>query len=454
MKALKTPLLVALLALAATGTSLAQHLYKVDDTLGVTFGDTAAKLPAYELDFAVPDIPAFKALNTDPTNILRPSSTRKIAIMASDLLINGNAIPKSFAAEFSPYLIAYDSAYVSKKEQASILWRTARVSIGTERAKNNISSKAAIGLRATLYDSEDTHNALVKVLEQEMQQVLGQVYNRLHADREEYEADKAALKARYGVNNIQLQSNDSLKQEVIDYTDWKRYLAYLGIDIDTYLLENAAAFNATDKHTFYKSDEIKRTVRDLVKQSKARAATDMVALEDEVYESFRVRLVSISKAIKDTTWNKNKLDVGVALLGTSADSLTQSLRAQSYNGWATWAQHFGKHGQLLIGAQYALAKDSLDHKFYNDLSLSSRYYIGTNRVKAYADAQVQYFDQRSYAPTAKSSALLVTGVEWNVRDGMWLNLYAGLQDDLTSSKDVFVSHFDLKFAIPEKWSLR
>ena len=33
----------------------------------------------YKLDFVIPDIPAFKALNIDPSNILRPSDVKKFA---------------------------------------------------------------------------------------------------------------------------------------------------------------------------------------------------------------------------------------------------------------------------------------------------------------------------------------------------------------------------------------
>ena len=40
-----------------------------------------AVLEKVKLDFSVPDVPAFKALGVDPSNILRPSAAKDVALV-------------------------------------------------------------------------------------------------------------------------------------------------------------------------------------------------------------------------------------------------------------------------------------------------------------------------------------------------------------------------------------
>ena len=55
-------------------------------------------LSTARLNIAVPEIPAFKALGIDPSNILRPSDIKSIALMISDFNSGGSfIIPKSFS---------------------------------------------------------------------------------------------------------------------------------------------------------------------------------------------------------------------------------------------------------------------------------------------------------------------------------------------------------------------
>src|SRR5687768_13560581 len=61
----------------------------------------------YLLDFVIPDMPAFKALGTDPSDILRPADAKKFAVAISPFYSNGKGvIPKNFAVEFSPWKLA------------------------------------------------------------------------------------------------------------------------------------------------------------------------------------------------------------------------------------------------------------------------------------------------------------------------------------------------------------
>src|SRR5689334_4525690 len=63
-------------------------------------------LSQMKLNFVVPDVPAFKILGTEPTDLLRPSTPKALAVSMSSFNDNGKMIiPKAFALEVSPSLL-------------------------------------------------------------------------------------------------------------------------------------------------------------------------------------------------------------------------------------------------------------------------------------------------------------------------------------------------------------
>src|SRR6266480_5313269 len=87
------------------------------------------------LDYAVPESPAFKILGTDPDNILRPTSVRTVAISIGNyLLTSGGVIPKNLAVEFSP-LLANPYTNLAQYNQNKF-WYRMRLSFGTNVKAN------------------------------------------------------------------------------------------------------------------------------------------------------------------------------------------------------------------------------------------------------------------------------------------------------------------------------
>ena len=84
------------------------------------------------LNFAVPDMPAFQLLGTNPSHILRPSTPREFAVMASDFGLNNDfALPSSFAAEIAPFILfKSNNLTLSEYDKHSELY-SLRVSVGT-----------------------------------------------------------------------------------------------------------------------------------------------------------------------------------------------------------------------------------------------------------------------------------------------------------------------------------
>lgn len=116
------------------------------------------KVSSIRMNYAIPDAPAFKILNTQPDNIMRPSTTQELAVSMADPFL-GQKLPSAFALEFSPYLTIGGSSLTLKDYQTSavtrILYHT-RVSIASQRSTvTNATTVLAFGLRFTLYDDSD-----------------------------------------------------------------------------------------------------------------------------------------------------------------------------------------------------------------------------------------------------------------------------------------------------------
>jgi hypothetical protein len=120
-------------------------------------GDTLAQ--QFEVDFAIPDAPAFELLQVDASNILRPTTVRALTAGLSNLFEEeggGLQIPNAFAIEAAPFLLAQGPRLtLDAYRENRILYRT-RLSAGAKRSgSTGALTGVALGLRMTLSDAAD-----------------------------------------------------------------------------------------------------------------------------------------------------------------------------------------------------------------------------------------------------------------------------------------------------------
>ncbi|MBL7879823.1 MAG: hypothetical protein JNN23_08175, partial [Chryseobacterium gambrini] len=124
----------------------------------------------YKLNFALPDNPAFKALGTEPSNILRPSLTQDFSFVASEFFDGKNLIiPTSFGVEVSPILLMNTETMTLSEFRKHNAWKTSRFSLGT--FKDSLKTRnISFGYRITIInkgdlrtDKEDLEEFLQKV---------------------------------------------------------------------------------------------------------------------------------------------------------------------------------------------------------------------------------------------------------------------------------------------------
>lgn len=356
-----------------------KKIYIVIGILLLSFDDAKAQgdhkdfpLNKIKINFAVPDLPAFKAMGTEPSNLLRPSTPEAFSAILPQFLINGQGVlPKSMALEFAPYYIAHQKDKLTLGEfLKSKTWESFRISIGTSSdstKKEPGAIKLGLGLRFSIINNGDLKYDTGYLNK------MGEIF----AD----EADKR-LKffAEFNkINNVPFQS-----------------------------LNDASWVTKRDKYIDDKINEEKDTEKALEK---------------------------LKEDYKQKNWNAEKLDIAFALVTRSPDQFTSNLKFNKFSTWITYARPCKDWGQLLVGGNYSNAsafsdKEKKDINF-SDWSLSSRMYVGSNNFKGFIEAQYTYkgFD-------SSKNWFTYLGLETVVMNGIWLHLYGGYQAGDTVSQVV------------------
>jgi len=180
-------------------------------------------------------------------------------------------------------------------------------------------------------------------------------------------------------------------------------------------------------------------------------------LADENESSQKIFLTSLKKLKEDykkENWNADKLDIAIAILSTSADSLFKNIRFNCADLWLAWSIKSGKNSLLMLGLNAKIDKNLADtandseSSSYSNISIPARFLIGTNRVKGFAEAQYSYEGEFNY-----HKFFFHLGVEVNIVDGVWLNLTGGFDENTSLNISKFIANFNLKLTLPENFRL-
>jgi hypothetical protein len=322
------------------------------------------------LDFAVPDLPAFNALQSDPGNLLRPSAPKEFSFIANEFFNGSNIIiPKSIAFEIAPIvLIRYNKLTLKDYQNSPVLYNT-RVSVGTLRDSMNI-SRLSIGFRTTLMNKGDIKS------DKNLKLVFDELQARNKGRNEYYDQELKKI----GKGDLYFAQHPELQ---------KKY-----------------------DHEF-----------------------------DSIYSIYSSNPQNIKNHMENNCWNAEKLDIAFSFVGASPDSLLKRIKYNSFLAWLTYARPLGRNGQLLGGLFFNTYKDE-STTFY-DYSLQSRFYMGINQVKGFVEGQYLHKDSN------KSNNIIARfGCEYNLKNGVWLDLNAGITNDLTNNTSDFISTFRFIYAIP------
>ena len=376
----------------------------------------------YLLNFSVPDMPAFKALNTDPSDILRPSDVKKFAAMISPFYSNGKGvIPKNFALEVAPWKLGSSKWTLEDFNKSFIkrfLYRSS-FSLGTVNDDTEFPSKLGAGYRvsflsakADIYRAAEIRNNIFAG--DFSQESVMTAYTQLTNDWV-----NIVVKPAITLRPTYYQNNKPAFNEFL--SGLKKYLAdspNAQIQQHYEALINAVA--AGDEAHIFTPDELK----------------DFISTYGKTVDAY-------IEAYQKKNWNASRFDLAIAWVGQSKDSLIANAAFSSFNVWATGALRVHKGGQLLVGGRATFARPVSKDSGRVSISANLRYYIGTKDFRGFLETQYKYVE----APANSNTLLINLGAEFRIGNSFWVAASGGLDNAIGKSNNFsrFVSSIDLRY---------
>jgi len=297
------------------------------------------------LDYSVPESPAFNLLGNNPDNIIKPTSVRNIAFnIGNYYLTNGTTIPKNLAVEISPLLLN-SKASLNDYEKYKFLYRM-RLSIGTN-VPNNGGYEIAEGIRFTIIDKTDLrcNDDFLKTLYQSC-----------------------------------INKSVAIDKAIKDYA-------------------NSHHISQVEIGELYGKDSV--LTKNIDELSKQYFTNDMVTPDS---------ISKIRDKLKQKLWNASIWEADIAVMQKSPDSLINNSIFPKVGLWTTYGTHLSKNDQLLIGGKFGMV-DSLS-KWYRNVSIGTRYYYGSNELRAFVQGEYRYANNMNAATAS-------LGFVFNITNGIW-----------------------------------
>jgi|GEM_PF-3949658 len=389
---------------AQTGGSLAPDTLPLDSLLNSEM----------RLNMAIPTNPAYQIIGSEPSSLMRVSNPKEFSVAVSDFFSSGFVIiPQNIGLEFSPVMVLENGGLVSDTNKVECL-RPLRFSLGTSSSLSDSTGtggtfeKIGIGLRYTYTKPGSSFRGYKNKLRAALQPLTNDYESRVDSLRKIYYRKK-------GVNITQLMATvtkDSLEAFLAGRNQW--------------------------------TDSVYNTL------SSSIAAA-----------GFDATVASVKQQFKRDAWNDFRLDLAAAGEFRSPDTIARlSIDSFMVADTVTRFQQFGAWGtvsfpllgvnwlQGVVGSNYSLARNTVQDDFKGIFTANARFYLGTNRLKAFLEGQYQ-----TNQVTEVESYLWTLGAEINVTDGIWMDFYVGLNQEIGSPKNRVVTQFNLHFTLPEKFNL-
>lgn len=344
-----------------------------------------------KLDFAVPDMPAFKALGKDPSNLLRPSSPKDIALMLGSFRDGGNSvIPENLSVEIAPALFKPWYELQDYQGKAGLRFLTkARISIGTDMNKETKVNSLSGGVHFTLLDNAD--------FRKDATFLKNEIYAKMDRYTGAWKKVRDPILKKKNLTTLQFARLSPAEQTVINDEAKAEATKDVGFDLD----------------------------KDIA--------------------------TALAKYKKDN-WNASKIEFAYAIVGQSNDNQISNAAVNKHSAWLVYAIKPGKRNtwsQLLLGINSSLIKDT-NLKFYNEFNTNARFYVGSNKVKGFVESQYRNHDSAAIRTETLYAQL---GIELAVYKSIWLHFGTGVENALDGkTKSQLMGNLNLSFAFPENYN--
>lgn len=380
---------IAALATASPGALEAQLRSQPDTTLS----------GLYQLDFGVPEAPAFNILEVDESNILRPGTVRELSLAVSEFTGSDLLLPKTFSAEFAPALLLAGRDLTRRAYGDQAWLYRLRVSAAVQRVDESSSAtRIAFGIRTTLTDG---------------------------ADLRTNEDAKAYAVFRSGVAASLAGSKDALQRAIQDL---------FGLSPTEEL--------TTAIDTLFGGDADRAVVKFVaagLSDDDALRAIDLFSAGSGDAAASEAKIRQWRKELQDKHWNALVVEIAYAARAEAADSTGRDLSVDRHGFWLTAGFPIGTWGQLLVGGEVGVTRDTITTDFDGRGSLGTRLYWGGNGLKFFMEVEGDFAEGRS------TEFLFNSGGELRPEIGGWMSFSAGLNRDAETKNYDLVTEFRWSF---------
>ncbi|RYY41674.1 MAG: hypothetical protein EOO08_00675 [Chitinophagaceae bacterium] len=377
-------LLIAMLLLAAT-TAQAQLQ---DSTLE----------KYYQLNFITPDMPAYKSLGVESSDLLRPSDVKELALMLSPFYNNGKVgIPKNFGLEFAPWKMASKKWTLSdyNSQGAKRFGYNSSFSIAAASDSTAYPAKLAIGYRFALLSK----NADLLRSPYVIDYSIADKMQKLRADLETYWFE-TVMQRPVGPTQVP----DYLEAHKADFYTWLAGFRHK----DPTQTPEVQAFVAQFEKLLGKDFDFTRFKTERLADTRDKLVQQMI-------ENYKKKY-----------WNATRFDFAFSWVAESQDTALSNARFSSVNVWATAGLRLGEGAQLLVGGNVRLPNAKTDSSISSPLrfALSTRLLFGNQHFRFFGEGQ---WKSQNYG-TIENSVLLNLGGEVRLSDRFWVVASTGIEN--------------------------
>ncbi|TAL70166.1 MAG: hypothetical protein EPN82_06005 [Bacteroidetes bacterium] len=331
------------------------------------------------LDFAIPDAPAFTIVNVSESNILRPATVNDLTLSISNIISDlriGVGIPQSYCLEFSPGFL-YNGQSLTNEVYSKYDWfYRTRLSFGIKA--NNI-------------------------------------------EKNNYSAGVGIRFSIFDKQDLRLDEDYKNKSAEITSRSIKKIKDKLNSLITQYCEEKHTIINEIVKDSLL-MDSLETEAKEMVERQANQAISE------------------IRKDWAEKNWNADILEFAFATRIAAPDTLTNIYGIDKYTFWLTYGKSIFSFGQLLIGVNGQVQRDSISSNFVGNIKPAFRFYIGSNHLKVFFEAQ------SSHTINKIPEYLLNFGLELKIYPNIWLVLNYGTQK--TNISNEWKEIYNIKIELP------
>lgn len=431
-------------------------------------------------NFFIADNPAFKLLDFDPSNILRPSTPKDISIQVSEFWSGSSlVIPANFGMQVSPAMLL--QSQMKKPSDWANAWQPLSLSFAASRPDSNTNFNEfvgdfSVGLQYTISDQAGERH-FEKDLRRKINTQLDSLKPQLEtAFIDSIRGKDSALTAQK-IRTTMKSKMDAYVAKQYKAQTIAAYKAQIAPAKKAWKAENwaaqrfvigaAASWNASDETSLIfqpdalgpgttTSDTLLNFPGFTIFRNGVAYATLSLPLprKNPTLRGGSSKKAPSTTTPKSTTTSKSAKPWGMWMIGVTCGGTLLDDTTSTFTGIDT----------LTFDSTYSIGVTT--GTFVKNVGLTNRFYIGSNRVKTYVEGQL-FWDSRA---SDRLFYLADIGLEVNILDGLWVQLYGGLTNlgretfvnpgldaaasparQSIPSRPQFILNFDLRMTFPESF---